>query len=693
MYQIEPGRTHPLGATPDAEGVNFSLYTGEATAVDLLLFAGHDDPEPAQIIPLDPRIHTTFRFWHVYVRGLRPGAYYAYRVDGPHDLVGKGHRFDREKGLLDPYARGVVTSRWNRGAACRPGDNLATSMRGVVIDLADYNWEGDQPLRRPLAEQIIYEVHVGGFTRSPSAESRYPGTFLGLIERIPYLQELGITAVELLPIFQFDPTDIYRSGPHGEQLTNYWGYNPFAFFTPHNGYCVAPEEGAHIREFRDMVKALHRAGLEVILDVVYNHTSEGNDAGPVINLKGLDNPVYYHLDPADHGRYQNYSGCGNTINCNHPIAEKLIVESLEFWVREMHVDGFRFDEGSILSRGEDGNPMVHPPLIWHIELSEVLADTIIIAEAWDAAGVYQIGYFPGYRWAEWNPFYRDEIRRFVKGDPGLVGRIASRLAGSADIYQATGHLPLNSVNFITCHDGFTLYDWVSYTHKHNEANGEANADGINDNLSGNHGVEGETDDPAINDLRRRQMKNAIAILMLSQGVPMILGGDEIARTQHGNNNAYCQDNALSWYDWARAPAHHEIFRFFQGMIAFRKAHPILHRRRFFTGELNARGLADITWHGCDLEQPGWTDPQSRVLAFTLAGFLDDPDIHVMLNMETQDLDFAIPPVAGRHWHRAADTGLPAPADLAAPGAEPPVAGDRYRVQAHSVAVLISRGLA
>jgi glycogen operon protein len=386
----------------------------------------------------------------------------------------------------------------------------------------------------------------------------------------------------------------------------------------------------------------------------------------------------------------DYSGCGNTLNCNHPIMQKYILECLEFWVKQMHVDGFRFDEGSILSRGEDGVPLVHPPVVWSIELSESLLDSKIIAEAWDAAGLYQIGYFPGYRWAEWNGRFRDDIRRFVRSDPGLVGAVASRIAGSADLYQASGHLPINSINFVTCHDGFTLNDLVSYNFKHNEANGEDNRDGINDNLSWNSGVEGESDDPAVEALRGRQIRNFAAILLLAQGVPMILSGDEARRTQKGNNNPYCQDNEISWSDWRLVEKHCDLFRFWKLMIDFRRRHPAVHRSRFFDGKVNDRGLPDVSWHGCRLLCPGWDDPNARALALTLAGFGAEADIHVMLNMDSEELDFEIPAVTGRRWYLAVDTAQPSPQDIFDPGNERAVAGQSIRVQGRSVVILLSR---
>jgi isoamylase len=687
-YQVEAGCAHPLGAIPNQDGVNFSVFSEHATSVELLLFDEHDDKEPTQIIQLDSRTNKTFHFWHAYVRGLKSGAHYGYRVDGPQDLHWAGHRFNKNKVLIDPYARGNTNELWNRVDALGTQDNLATSMRSVVIDISDYDWEGDRPLGRPMSDTIVYEMHVGGFTRSPSSESKNSGTFSGVVDKIPYLKELGITAVELLPIFDFDEKDTIRE-VNGQPLKDYWGYNPHSYFSPEGSYCVSPQ-GNQVKEFRDMVKALHKAGIEVILDVVFNHTNEGNHMGPTINFKGFDNSIYYHLVSFDRQYYMDYSGTGNTFNCNHPVAEKLIVECLEFWVREMHVDGFRFDEGSILSRGEDGVPLLHPPVIWHIETSEALAETKIIAEAWDAAGLYQIGYFPGYRWAEWNGLYRDNIRQFVKGDPGLVGAVAWRMGGSADLYQSSGHLPINSVNFITCHDGFTLNDLVSYNYKHNEENGEGNQDGINDNLSWNCGVEGETEDVGIDSLRQQQIKNFAAILLLSQGVPMILAGDEVRRTQKGNNNAYCQDNEISWFDWNLVQKNPEMFRFFKLMINFRNQHPILRRARFFSGDVNERGLTDISWHGCQLFSPGWYDSNARVLAFTLGGFQGEADIHVMLNMYWENLTFEIPFVEGREWHKVVDTSQPSPLDIVEPGASTMVSGNVCLVQNRSVIVLISK---
>lgn len=687
-YKTERGCSHPLGAIPKHDGVNFSIFSEHATSVELLLFSHHDDLEPIQIIQLHSKFNKTFHFWHVYVQGLKPGTFYAYRIDGPEN-ISAGERFDRQKILIDPYARGNVKTLWNRADACVPGNNLSTSLRSVVIDTSDYNWEGDRPLNRAMNETIIYEVHVRGFTKSPTSRVKRPGTFAGLIEKIPYLQTLGITAVELLPVFEFD--DAVTGFADGKPLKNYWGYSPMCFFAPHSHCCTEPEAGCHVREFRDMVKALHRAGIEVILDVVFNHTDEGNHQGPIFSLKGIDNGIYYYLVPGNEQYYADYTGCGNTLNCNHPVTQKMIVECLRYWVEEMHVDGFRFDEASVLSRGEDGSPMKYPPVVLQVELDEALADTKVIAEAWDAAGLYQVGYFPGYRWVEWNGCYRDDIRRFMRGESGLVGAVASRIAGSADLYQWRGHLPINSVNFITCHDGFTLNDLVSYNQKHNQANGEENRDGADENLSWNHGVEGETGTPEVEALRNRQIKNFATILLLSRGVPMILAGDEVRRTQKGNNNAYCQDNEISWFDWSLVEGNSHLLRFWQLMIQFRKYHPTLQHPDYFSGhEMNERGIADISWHGCQLYSPGWDDPQARVLAFTLGGFNGAADLHVMINMYQEMLNFEIPPLRDRQWYRTVDTAQAYLFDITEPGQESLITDNIYPVARHSITILISK---
>jgi isoamylase len=683
--EIGAGRPQPLGATPDGTGINFSVFSEHATAVDLLLFDHCDDPAPARVVRLDPKVHRSYHFWHCRVEGLRPGQVYAYRMDGPGHTRELGTRFNHRKVLLDPYARANINSLWNRVHAVGPEDNVAHAMRSMVVDLESYDWEGDQPLRVPLTETVLYEAHVRGLTAT--SDSLNPGTFSAVVDRIPHLQELGVTAVELLPVFDFDEHQVLRHGPDGQELHNYWGYDPFGFFAPHTGYCSEPHLAGHIAEFRDMVKALHRAGIEVILDVVFNHTSEGNENGPVISFRGQANEAYYHLWPQDRRYYMDFTGCGNAVNANHPVTSKFIVECLEYWVREHHVDGFRFDLASELSRGAEGFEMDVPPVLWQIELSQTLAETKIIAEPWDGGGLYQVGRFPGKRWAQWNGPYRDDMRRFVRGDAGLVGAVACRLGGSQDLFGPREELPTNSINFITCHDGFTLNDLVSYNRKHNAGNGESNADGSHENYSWNCGQEGQTESPTVERLRIQQSKNLAALLMLSRGVPMILAGDEFRNSQDGNNNAYCQDNATSWLDWEQAATEGPMRRFFAGMTALRRRHSTLRAPKFFSGQRNERGLPDVTWHGTQLDRPGWEDAQARVLAFTLAGFEGEPDLHVILNMFHLGLDFELPRLEGLRWHRTVDTVRESPQDILPPGSEEPVASDVYHAHGRSVVVL------
>ncbi len=686
-YTTKPGVRYPPGAKPDANGVNFSVFSRHATYVELLLFNQADSPEPFQVIQLQPDVHRTFFAWHVYVEALPIGSWYAWRMDGDSDTRQSGLRFDADKTLLDPWARAICHKLWDRQAASRPGNNGHASMRAIVVD-ERYDWEGDAPLTIPNENAIIYELHVGGFTRHESSGADNPGTFAALAEKIPYLKELGITHVELMPVMAFDEQDVPPATAN-LGLKNYWGYSTHSFFSPHPGYCVTPEQGTHLHEFRDLVKALHRAGMGVILDVVFNHTAEGGVGGPTINFKGMGNSVFYHLDADDKSIYRDYTGCGNTVNCNHPIVANFIISCLEYWVREMHVDGFRFDLASALARGENGEPLHDAPVLWGIELSDHLSATRLIAEAWDAAGLYQVGSFPGFRWAEWNGRYRDVVRRAVRGEKGLLAELATRLSGSSDLYQPQHRLPINSINFVTCHDGFTLYDLFSYTQKHNEANGEGNRDGHNDNLSSNFGIEGETDNAEILALRTQHAKNAIAILLLSQGVPMLLAGDEILHTQHGNNNGYCQDNQLTWIDWSLVEKNAHMLRFVQHMIALRKRHPSLMRRRFLTGApVDESGEPDVSWHGIDLDTPLWNDPDARVLAYTLTATGDEEaDLHVILNLSDRRVGMELPPPRKGHWQLAIDTGLASAQDSAAQGGQIAVTGSRYPARARSVIVL------
>ncbi|MBS3964941.1 MAG: glycogen debranching protein GlgX [Methylomonas sp.] len=687
-YQFTSGKPYPHGARLSDGGVNFSIPSRYATSVDLLLFTHSDSAEPFQVIRLDKNRHHTFFSWHVFVEALPANTWYAWRVDGFRMEREAGLCFDPDKVLLDPWARAVSHKVWSRGEACRPGSNLAHSMRAAVVADNHYDWEGDTPLAIRSERAIIYELHVGGFTRHSSAQAQHPGTFSALIGKIPYLQSLGITHVELLPVMAFDEQDVPR---HTAELglKNYWGYSTHSFFSPHPGYCTAPEQASHVREFRDLVKALHKAGIGVIMDVVFNHTSEAGVDGPMINFKGITGNSFYLTDRYDKRIFHDYTGCGNTVNANHPLVTNFIVTCLEYWVREMHIDGFRFDLASALARGEDGQVMDDPPLVWGIELSEQLARTKLIAEAWDASGLYQVGNFPGYRWAEWNGMYRDTMRRFLRGDGGVAGEVATRLCGSSDLYQHENRLPISGINFITCHDGFTLNDLFSYNGKHNLANGEDNRDGCNNNLSWNCGVEGPTPDKAINALRRKQVKNAFALLLLSHGVPMILAGDEFMHSQKGNNNGYCQDNEISWLNWNDARKNADVLRFVQEMIRLRKRHDALMRRRFLTGGIvEHRGIADITWHGLTLDQPiDWSAPENRILAFTLAGMTpEEADLHVVLNMSHTRHHAALPELVGRTWCLAVDTSLKSPRDIIPPDEQKPLPSLRYEVDAHSIVV-------
>jgi len=682
-YSVQPGNWDNAGARVQRDGVNFCMFSRYAENVELLLFEGDTSTEPDAVIALDPRVHRTFFFWHIFVEGLPEGVYYNWRVGGNCDTRTIGCRIDGDKALLDPWAVTVSDRLWNRAIASRPGDNVATAIRAQVVRDV-YDWEGDTPLHIPLNAAVIYEMHVAGFTRHPSSGVAQPGTFGAVMEKIPYLQGLGITHVELMPVMAFDAQDVPpKTAARG--LENYWGYSTHSFFAPHPGFALDPARARD--EFRDLVKALHGAGIGVILDVVFNHTAEGGVDGPTISFRGFGNEMFYHLDFRDRRIYRDYTGCGNTVNCNHPMVTRFLIDALLYWVRQMHVDGFRFDLASALARGEDGNPQYHAPILWATELSPTLGSSHIIAEAWDAAGLYQVGDFPGYRWAEWNGRYRDLMRSFVKGDAGLIAEVATRIAGSSDMYQDRGRLPSNSINFITCHDGFTLWDLVSYNDKHNEANGEDNRDGHDHNLSWNCGVEGPTDDPEILALRRRQARNFVAILMLSQGVPMLRCGDEVLQSKQGNNNTYCQNNEVSWFDWRLLGHNCGMHDFVRSMIAFRRRHPTLHRKRFLTGKPEpSHPLPDIVWHGVELGRPDWDNPNAIALAFTLAGCtVDEPPLHVLLNMGAKRLDFAIPIIDGWTWRLAIDTGREP--SMSGGSARRAVTKGRLRVGPRSVMVL------
>jgi isoamylase len=676
----------PLGATVCNGGVNFSIFSRNASAVELLFFDRTDDARPARVLAIDPLANRAYHYWHVFVPGVQPGQIYGYRVHGPFDPP-RGMRFDPAKVLLDPYGRRVAVPRnYSRDAAAEKGDNAGVAMKSVVVDSSSYDWDCDVPLQRASSRTIVYEMHVRGFTCHPSSgvAEKTRGTFRGLIEKIPYLQQLGITAVELLPVFQFDAQDC----PPGR--LNYWGYSPVSFFAPHQAYSSCQDPLGPLDEFRDMVKALHRAGIEVILDVVFNHTAEGARSGPTLSFKGIDNSVYYILD-RDLSRYANYSGTGNTLNASHPIVRRLILDSLRYWVQEMHVDGFRFDLASILARDSSGEVMSNPPVLWDIESDPSLAGTKMIAEAWDAAGLYQVGSFIGDSWKEWNGRFRDDIRDFFRGEKDSVRRFADRYLGSQEIYRHKEREAEQSVNFVTCHDGFTLNDLVSYNQKHNEANGEESRDGCNDNRSWNCGVEGPNDDPAIEKLRNRQVKNLFTVTMLSLGVPMILMGDEVRRTQRGNNNAYCQDNETSWFDWALLIKHADVHRFVRLLIArrlLRDKEPESQRMTL----TQLIGQANKAWHGVKLNHPDWSD-HSHSVAFSAELRKEKILYHLIFNAYWEPLEFELPQVGSAEadpWRRWIDTSLESPRDIVEWQKAQSVPGHTYRAGPRSVVVLWAR---
>ncbi|HBM16733.1 MAG TPA: glycogen debranching enzyme GlgX [Lentisphaeria bacterium] len=691
-FETERGKPHPLGATVTKNGVNFSIFSRFAAKVELLIFNKEIDKEPCFTITLDNEFNKTFNFWHVFVKRLKPCAFYAYRVDGPDDPQ-NGHRFNRNKLLIDPYGRGLSRKLFSLKDASSQEDNIATSMRSAVVDVDRYDWQEDKPINRPMHHTIIYELHVGAFTKSPSSKVKYQGTFLGVIEKIPYLLELGVTAVELQPVFDFDDTSIL---PHvkDRKLTDFWGYNPIGFFVPHSSYCVSSSPSERITEFRDMIRALHKAGIGVILDVVFNHTYEGNETGPTYCFRGLDNSIYYHLSQ-DKSKYADYSGCGNSLSCNHPIVSKFIIDCLRYWVEEMHVDGFRFDLASVMARGEGGDVLKYPPILWTIELSDRLIDTKIIAEAWDAAGLYQVGDFPGFRWAEWNGKYRDDVRKFMRSEEDTVKNFAYRLCGSFDLYADRGQTPTNTINFVTAHDGFTLNDLVSYNEKHNLENGEDNRDGSNDNFSWNCGTEGSTVNLEIELLRKKQIRNFATVLMLSRGIPMILFGDEIRRTQNGNNNSYCQNNGQTYFDWSLVKENSELFHFWKELIRFRKRHPSITSRNYtFEESFNNRGFSHKpVFYGTrlsDVLKAEKYDPSARALAYLRGGMEEESDIYALFNMYWDNLDFEVPAVKGRKWHYAINTSIASIDSIYPEGKEKPLTSKNVSVPARSIIVLISK---
>ncbi len=649
----------PYGAILHENGVQFVVYSRSATAMRLLLYETVEDAEPEEIIEFNPSNDRWGDIWSIFVPGVSVGQLYHLQADGPRDPE-HGQWFDGQARLIDPYAKALA------GNYLPSPDGIIRPPKCVVID--DYfDWEGDRHLRHSVSETIIYETHVRGFTRDKSSRVEHPGSYLGIIDKIPYLKSLGVTAVELMPVHEYPINGIF-----GQTLErpNYWGYDPMAFFAPHRGYSVGEAPGSQVTEFKQMVKALHAAGIEVILDVVFNHTCEGNELGPVISFKGLENRTYYMMGNGG-SYYMNFSGCGNTVNGNHPVVREMIFHCLRHWVHNYHVDGFRFDLASILSRDRQGNLVPNPPLIEVIAEDPLLADTKVIAEAWDAAGAYQVGSFGDLRWAEWNGRYRDDVRRFLRGDKGLMGAFVTRLAGSSDLYEHAGRPPYCSINFITSHDGFTINDLVCFKEKHNEANGEGNRDGDNNNYSDNYGVEGPTKRPEIDNLRVRQIKNFLATLMFSQGVPMMVMGDECRRTQKGNNNAYCQDNEISWFDWDLVQQNQDLVRFCSALIKFRRSQPTIRREHFLTGKPKFEGdLPDVAWFSALGTAVDWHGDDATLIAHLKAVEPEhDPenlsrDVLILVNATQQPREFILPPVAkGTRWRLLLDTAAAPPFDV------------------------------
>jgi isoamylase len=696
--EVRAGSPLPFGAHQHAGGVNFALFSRHATGVLLELYESPDACSPTRVIDLDPAHHRTGDVWHVWIRGITSGQLYAFRIDGPYKPE-EGHRFNVNKLLLDPFATALVGTRnWNFEAA--QGYDSSSSLSDLSFSTMDnagctpkcmyteahFDWEGDLPLRHSATDTVIYETHIRGFTIDPSSRAANPGTYRGLTQKIPYLQDLGVTAIELMPVQEFNESELSRVNPISkERLRNFWGYNPAAFVAPKETYGMQGRFGQQTLEFREMVKSFHRAGIEVILDIVLNHTGEGSELGPTICFRGTDNSIFYMLQEDERRYYKNFSGVGNTLNANHPVVRDFIMQVLRHWVIHMHVDGFRFDLASVLGRDEHGNLLQSAPLLESIAEDPILRDVTLIAEAWDAGGAYQVGSFSESRWAEWNGRFRDDVRRFWLGEAGMMGLFASRICGSADLYQRSGKGPENSLNFVTSHDGFTLNDLVSYKQKHNEENGEYGRDGTDANYSDNCGVEGPSDSPAVEALRNRLIKNFLLTLFTSRGVPMLLSGDEFRRTQRGNNNAYCQDSAVSWIDWSFLEKYREIHRFARGMITFRRAHPVLRKPAFYTA-------ADIQWFGPQGTAPAWADPGRKSFACLILGE-SEPDLFLMFNADKAPSDFSIPAAPGNKiWRLAIDTSRQAPEDLYEPGEEPSMQDQvDFRVEPRSSAILLARG--
>jgi len=708
MEKINIKRGNPeLGAKVDKGGVNFAIFSRNAKKVYLEIYLNFYDEKPKYQYILDEIENKTGDIWHIYLEGMETGVCYGWRMDGPYKPL-EGHRFNKNKLLIDPYARAISTSYDFANAAnygydknaliesdltFSPLDSGKSISKAIVVDESKYDWDRDRHPRIPLKDTIIYEMHVRLFTEDSSSNinEERKGTFSGIIEKIKHLKELGITAIELLPIFEFNLNAPTNTNPEtGEKLKDIWGYNPLCFFAVTDNYSKESKPGEQVFYFKDFVKAIHKEGLEVILDVVYNHTGEGNGYGPTLSFKGIDNSIYYMLE--DQKRYYaNYSGTGNTLNCSHTVVKEMIIDSLRYWITEMHVDGFRFDLAAILGRSSNGDWIGDLSLLKDIADDPIISGSKLIAEGWDAGGGYYVGEFP-VGWAEWNGKYRDTVRKFVKGENGVVGDLATRIVGSPDLFKKYGRKPYHSINFITAHDGFTMWDLVSYNEKHNFANGEQSRDGTDDNCSYNHGIEGETRDPNIIALRKKQVKNFFVILGISQGVPMILMGDEFCRTQRGNNNAYCHENEINLVNWDRKKEFEDVNKFVNEMMSFRKKHHSLKRSHFFLSkDLSGDGIPDITWHGVKLNKPDWGH-FSNTLAFMISGsdFLgeetrEDNDIYVALNSYSEDLEFELPKLKGKKWNRIVDTDKED--SYSEEGIE--IKGSKYKVAGNSSIVLIS----
>ena len=647
-FQIRPGFFREFGAVAIPGGVNFTIHTHGATSCELLLFHRKAE-EPYAVIPFPESYRIGFCYSMIVFDLDIEEFEYAYRLDGPYDEK-KGLRFDKNKILLDPYARAVTgQSQWGHV------NNAQHGYRARVVQ-SNFDWGDQRHHSIPMEDLIIYELHVRGFTMDESSGVKHHGTFEGLREKIPYLKELGINAVELMPIFEFDEMRDVRLIDENE-LIDFWGYNPVSFFAPNTSYCSSMEYNREGLELKTLIKDLHDNGIEVILDVVFNHTAEGNEFGPCFSFKGFDNNIYYMLTPDGH--YYNFSGCGNTLNCNHPVVRDMILECLRYWVIEYRVDGFRFDLASILGRNDDGTPLSQPPLLRSLAFDSILGNVKLIAEAWDAGGLYQVGSFPSWkRWAEWNGRYRDDMRRFLKGDDFLAQTAAARITGSPDLYDPAYRGGNASINFLTCHDGFTLYDLYSYNQKHNEANGWGNTDGADDNNSWNCGVEGETDDPAILALRKRLMKNACAVLLCSRGTPMFLSGDEFADTRYGNNNPYCQDNLISWLDWSLLKKNKDLFDFFQYMIRFRKDHPVIRKDL----EPSYLGVPAMSTHGLTPDETNFSG-DSHVVCVRFAGYNEATQkedlVYLAVNSGWFPVTLTLPELPEHYeWKVAVNTGDP-----------------------------------